>query len=32
VAIQTGCDDLVLAIAIAAWLGERARRRLWISV
>jgi hypothetical protein len=26
------CDDLVLAIAIAAWIGERALRRLWVIV
>jgi hypothetical protein len=25
-------DDLVLAVAIAAWLGERGLRRLWIAV
>jgi hypothetical protein len=31
-AIQTGGDDLVLAIAIAAPVGERAMRRSWISV
>ena len=25
-------DDLVLAVAIAAWIGERAMQRLWVSV
>ena len=25
-------DDLVLAIGIAAWIGERAMHRLWIAV
>jgi hypothetical protein len=25
-------DDLVLATAIAAWIGERAMLRLWVSV
>jgi hypothetical protein len=25
-------DDLVLAIAIAAWVGERAMYEFWISV
>lgn len=25
-------DDLVLAVAIAAWLGERGMKRLWIAV
>jgi hypothetical protein len=25
-------DDMVLAIAVAAWVGERAMREFWISV